>query len=216
MRISIYIIPFGAEVPDDFIDFINKWDINNSKHSLKQLSVFNGLIRPEYSMADVVFICSPGNIGVFIKPVNCLNTSRCIHECNLSLSTLKQAEVHDILDKAYDCSLGEYLQVDYRNKRSYIRFDQIVNISVTDHSLTVNTMHETLNVRLSLNDIEDILPSYFIKCSRSDIININYIATIIDDRIRMQNATIIYIPKSNIKNILKKMSTQKRAGYPKE
>lgn len=215
MRISVYIVQFGTEVPGNILAYISEWDKTKTKYTLQWLPRIKMLLQPGGEEPDVVFIVSATIITVFLQP-EATNASCCLYDCSLSPYTLKQSDIHNILDKAYDLSLGEYLEIVYRNKRSYIRFDQIVSISVTNHSLTVNATHDSITVRLQLNEIENRLPSCFLKCNRSEIVNKNHISLMAGEKIRMTDGTVIYATNGYMAYIHSRIKSQQKADYPFE
>lgn len=66
-----------------------------------------------------------------------------------------------------------------RDKTEYfIAIDSILFVETDDDKIMVHTMDNIYYVKMKLYEIEQILPGYFCRCSKSSIVNLNMIYSI--------------------------------------
>lgn len=64
------------------------------------------------------------------------------------------------------------------NAEYYIMLDHILFFETTDHGICAHTANQVYETTYRLYELEDLLPGYFMRVSKSTILNINHIYSI--------------------------------------
>lgn len=78
-----------------------------------------------------------------------------------------------------DHSRGSQCLILYKgNVEYYIPLDEILFFETMDHSISAHTVNQVYETSYRLYELEELLPGYFMRVSKSTIVNINHIYSI--------------------------------------
>lgn len=103
--------------------------------------------------------------------------------------------IKPISKSSLDSCLARYISINQPNfyyihkDNNIIRipYNDIISISKLGHDCCITTNSEVYNERVTLLNIEKRLPSQFIRCHRSCIINLNHIVSLSGSKIKLSN-----------------------------
>jgi len=76
------------------------------------------------------------------------------------------------------CKGSQHLLLHKRNIEYYISLDQIIFFETMDSCISAHTANDVFETSYRLYELEEMLPGYFLRVSKSTIININHIYSI--------------------------------------
>ena len=85
--------------------------------------------------------------------------------------------------------------------KTKLLFGSILYISMTDHTAKINTDNAVYELRKTAAEFEALLPSYFMRCHRSYIVNLLKADCVYRDSIRLANGKTLPISRNNSKKV---------------
>lgn len=121
---------------------------------------------------------------------------------NYLLKPVKKERLFQCLDKAIKrieiCQNSIIIETEDETKK--ILHADIIYIEAVSHFLNIHTLREEIVTRMSLNDLEKLLPEdEFIRCHRSFIAGIRHINSILRDTMKMDNSSEISVSRRQYK-----------------
>lgn len=117
------------------------------------------------------------------------------------LKPVSQIALNKCLDEIYSELYGNCFI--YRNADEIIQipFHKIITISIVKHYVDITTTEKIYACRLSLKEILRHLPTEFIQCHRSYIINMRHIQKIAGTTITMSNRTLVTVGRNYLDTV---------------
>ncbi len=117
---------------------------------------------------------------------------------------LSSDKLNPVLDKAYGiwCSHEkDSLIIKTDSGQLKISCGNICYIKVQLHTAELHTETETYEIRRTIKELIDLLPSYFIRCYRSYIVNILKIDCVFDNSLILSTGDKLPISRNNAKRV---------------
>lgn len=213
MKINIYLIRNAAQESERIISLINGWDKAHSKHIMIQAERLDDILSNGNPKPDIIIISGCQEPDLYIQHSNnsvfkglyTKNLLTIIHAStyrSLELSkwiphTIDESDLLPILNSVHDSTYGSFLNVKYKGTKSSVRFDCITSISCSSDTseknyIAISTGRDSIKSKMALRDMEKILPSYFYRISRFDIINTSKVISVVGEQIRMKDGSVVY------------------------
>ncbi len=130
-------------------------------------------------------------------------TVRALNYILKPISKNKCFEVLDFVLKEISCNNENkyYVLKNYKNSRK-IKLDDIKYMIMFSHYIDIVTEDEVIKYKTKIGDIAKELPyPTFIRCHRSYIVNLNYVETILPDKLILTDGLSIPISKKKWKDV---------------
>ena len=117
---------------------------------------------------------------------------------------LSKQKFHRALDKAYaiyQINGKDAIIINSNSGLERIVVDKVNYMSIFSHDVEVVTQSGIYKARVTLKELMAILPSHFIQCHRSYIINMMRVRCVFRDHVVMQDDIEIPVSKSNSKQV---------------
>lgn len=167
-----------------FLDILIPDEINGMKLA--------EVIRATNEYTQIVFITNYANYAIEGYRVNALRyLEKPVHPSDI-------AECMDIAYRQWEVLKQKSVMLDLKASKVVLELNSIDHIEAQKHSVMVHQNHisEQLVLRIPLNEIYDALPhDLFVQCSRSYIVNIQYIRRITRDTVTLANGISLPIGK---------------------
>lgn len=123
------------------------------------------------------------------------------------LKPLSQNNLSGVMKRAIDTQLGNFYYINDRSHITQIAFDDIVCIEKSAHHIHIyTTTGQTYSERTSLSGVLTRLPSQFIQCHKSSIINTMHVEHIRGNNAYMSNGHSLLIGRSYLSSVRKCIS----------
>lgn len=120
--------------------------------------------------------------GYLLKPIDAEKLERCMnHYIQLHMNDYYYLHTHDTL-----------IQIPY---------NQIICINKEIHNVIIQTTRGLYTERISLSKIEKKLPSMFVRCHKSSIVNLLYVQALAGSKLHLCNGLVQEIGRSYYSNI---------------
>lgn len=93
------------------------------------------------------------------------------------------------------------------NTYFYLSESEIIYITNSDHYATIHTATDEFVLSNSLTDIENELPSHFVRCHISTMVNSKYVKSIQRFFITLENGVTVTIPEKKYTQVRDKITT---------
>lgn len=103
---------------------------------------------------------------------NSLDNDEIIIRCNKLTDSIN--EIENKLNKKYNNKLATFKN----NTEYYLNIDTILFFETNSNIIDVHTTDEVYNIKITLYELEEILPNTFTRVSKSTILNIDHIYSI--------------------------------------
>ena len=120
------------------------------------------------------------------------------------IKPLSAAKLLPILDKAQiiiSCGQSDYIIIHTESGQIKLLHSEIFYISISDHTATIYTVDKHFQLRKTISDFSEILPSHFLRCHRSHIVNLYKINCLYKDTLLLSNDVTLPISRKNSKII---------------
>lgn len=153
------------------------------------------IIRETDKNMMIVFVTSHKQYALRGYDVNAL------HYLIKPLSTIKLLPVLDKAHAFWSTGQKEFLIVSNDIGKNKLLLNEIYYISMHAHNAEIYTFDNTHTLRKTANELAESLPSCFIRCHRSYIVNMYKVDCIYKDTLRLSNGTELPISRSSIKSV---------------
>lgn len=127
------------------------------------------------------------------------------------LKPLSHNNLSGVMKRAIDTQLGNFYYINDRSHITQIAFDDIVCIEKSAHHIHIyTTTGQTYSERTSLSGVLTRLPSQFIQCHKSSIINTMHVEHIRGNNAYMSNGHSLLIGRSYLSSVRKCISGAKK------
>jgi len=120
------------------------------------------------------------------------------------IKPVSPAKLLPILDKArmiWRSRRDSFLLVSDGAGQLKLPYGDIYYISVLSHTMSINTGSAVYEMRKTLGELMEILPSYFIRIHRSFIVNLFKVDCIYKDSLLLTNAAKLPVSRNNSKDV---------------
>ena len=120
------------------------------------------------------------------------------------IKPISQAKFLPVMDKAYAIWKSRYnatLLVSDGKGKMKLPFDDIYSISMVSHIANIETENVTYELRKSADEMLEILPTHFIRCHRSFIVNLLKVDCVYKESLLMSNKKTLPISRNNSKAV---------------
>jgi len=120
------------------------------------------------------------------------------------IKPLSQSKLLPILDKAYTIwhsRRNAVILVSNGNGQMKLPFDDIYCISMLSHTANIQTDSETYELRKTAEELSTLLPSYFIRCHRSYIVNLFKVDCVYKNSLLLSNEKSLPVSRNNSKPV---------------
>ena len=120
------------------------------------------------------------------------------------IKPLSQSKLLPIMDKAHiiwSSRQNAVIIVSTGNGQLKLLFDDIYCISMLSHTAIIQTESNSYELRKTAEELSELLPSYFIRCHRSYIVNLFKVDCVYKQSLRLSNGEIIPISRRNSKTV---------------
>ena len=121
------------------------------------------------------------------------------------IKPLSNTKLIPILDKAHMVwrSLRRDVLIvsDDESGKVKLPYGNILYVSMENHTAEVNTIDTVYEMRKTASELEAMLPSYFVRCHRSYIVNLLKTDCVYRDSLRLANDTLLPVSRSNSKKV---------------
>lgn len=116
-------------------------------------------------------------------------------------------KLHAVLNKAAAnlAKSEKRLCITYERQTDFIPLSQILYLEAQKQYVMIHTDSEAYRMKVSLSDLEKQLDEYFLKCQRSFIVNLLYVARIKSNCVVLKNGTEIPIRRGIVEKIGKEI-----------
>jgi len=152
-------------------------------------------IRKHDKMMIIIFITSFSQYVLKGYDVNALH---------YLIKPLSQAKLLPILDKAHliwRSHQNASLIVSREGGQMKLLYDDIYCISMYSHTATIHAENNTYEIRKTAEELTDLLPSYFIRCHRSYIVNLFKVDCVYKNSLLLSNGKGLPISRNNSKAV---------------
>ncbi|MDR0382191.1 MAG: LytTR family DNA-binding domain-containing protein [Oscillospiraceae bacterium] len=165
-----------------------------------QMKIMSGIelahyIRKTDKNMMIVFVTSFSQYVLNGYDVNAL------HYLIKPLSSTKLLPIMDKAHTIWNSRQKSVFLVSNGNGLIKLPFDNIYCISMLSHAAKIQTENETYELRKTAEELDDILPEYFIRCHRSHIVNLFKADCVYKDSILLSNGKTLPISRNNSKKI---------------
>lgn len=94
-----------------------------------------------------------------------------------------------------------------------ISYNDIISISKLGHDCCIDTVSGVYAERTSLQDIEKHMPSQFVRCHKSCIVNMNYVTSLSGYTIRLSNKQTQLVGRAYYDNVKSTLLEMVRNSY---
>ena len=128
-------------------------------------------------------------LNYILKPID---TKQCFETLDNALK-----EINNKRENKY------YILRNHRSSRK-IKLDDIIYMIMFSHYIDIVTDEEVIKYKIKIGEIENELPyPSFIRCHRSYIVNLNYVESILSDKLILKDGLLIPISKKKWKDVNK-------------
>jgi DNA-binding LytR/AlgR family response regulator len=120
------------------------------------------------------------------------------------IKPLSAAKLLPVLDKAlmiWHSRQSDFIMVSDGSGQIKLPYDSIYYISMFSHTAEIHTGDKKYEIRKTAADLVEILPSYFVRCHRSYIVNLFKTDCVYKDSLIMSNGTKLAISRNNSKQV---------------
>jgi len=120
------------------------------------------------------------------------------------IKPLSQSKLLPILDKAYTIwhsRRSAVILVSNGNGQMKLPFDDIYCVSMLSHTASIQTEKDTYELRKTAKELSDLLPTYFVRCHRSYIINLFKVDCVYKSSLLLSNGKSLPISRNNSKTV---------------
>jgi DNA-binding LytR/AlgR family response regulator len=120
------------------------------------------------------------------------------------IKPLSAAKLLPIMDKAFMIWKSRHsasLLVSCGSGQMKLPFDDIYSISMTSHTAKIQAGHGAYELRKTADELAAVLPSYFIRCHRSHIVNLLKADCVYKDSVLLSNGNTVPISRNNSKKV---------------
>jgi DNA-binding LytR/AlgR family response regulator len=117
---------------------------------------------------------------------------------------LQEQKLFNALDKAnaiYKLKGSENFVIQTEDGLRKVFLNTVYYIAMYSHNAEVYTADGTYNTRITIKELSQALPTHFIACHRSYIINMFKVNCIFNDRVVMEDNTEIPVSRGRIKHV---------------
>ncbi|MBO5260766.1 MAG: response regulator transcription factor [Coprococcus sp.] len=132
---------------------------------------------------------------------------------NFLLKPVTYETIEKCLDNYALLHQADYYYIHKDKNIIQISYNDIISISKLGHDCCIDTMSGVYAERTSLQDIEKHLPSQFVRCHKSCIINMNYVTSLSGYTIRLSNKQIQLVGRAYYDNVKSKLLEMVRNSY---
>jgi len=114
------------------------------------------------------------------------------------------AKIIPILDKAYaiwNASRTSFILIPIDSGKMKLFFGDIHYISIVSHTVSFHTVSEKYEMRITMNELVNQLPSHFIRIHRSYIVNLIKVDCIFKDSLLLSNEEKLPVSRNCSKNV---------------
>lgn len=217
MKFSIAIIDDEQEYALKLQEYIRLW-VNRNSHSLEiryfeSPEFFLATMAKEHTI-NMVFL------DVYMPNINGIEVSKRLrqidpkvpiilvssypqfsldgYEANATRFIVKNSanfdeKIHEAMTYAlnlFESARSSYVITNSRMTQA-LHYNEIMYFEAKNHDILIHTKDNSYTERKKLTALLDELPRYFIRCSRSFIVNIQYVAVIRQNNIELENGELI-------------------------
>lgn len=124
------------------------------------------------------------------------------------LKPVNDGRLAEALEKAaaaVKLSRQKTLNITEKGKVVCIRIDEIKFIESDKRKLIIHEIYRNTEITAKLDDIQNELPSYFIRCHKSYSVNMNWIRSIVNNRIELMTGESLPVAKVRYPEIKQKI-----------
>ena len=127
-----------------------------------------------------------------------------VNAFNYLIKPLSAAKLLPILDKAHlilRSDENDYILISAQSGQIKLLLSKIYYISISDHAATIHTADKQFQLRKTMSEFSEVLPSQFMRCHRSHIVNLYKISCVYKDSLLLSNDVTLPISRQNSKSI---------------
>lgn len=125
------------------------------------------------------------------------------------LKPLYPRDIKECMGYVLEKNKKDYFQYTYHGITERIPFDDILSFESMQHYIDFFTMDRQIRIKDSLKRIQELCPSYFIRCHRSYIINSHHIKSRQENKLILKDGREIGISSKYSKAVAKIMAQRK-------
>lgn len=102
-------------------------------------------------------------------------------------------DIRECMDYALVQKNRKYFQYTYHGVTKRIEFDSIICFEIIDHYIDIYTTNSTVHIKGALKEVQEQCPSYFHRCHRSCIVNMERVLVKSGRQLKLENGKTVDI-----------------------
>lgn len=115
--------------------------------------------------------------------------------------------IKECMDFALNQKNRKYFQYTYRRVTKRIAFDDIICFESIDHYIDIYTSNGVIHIKGALKEVQEQCPSYFQRCQRSCIVNIERILARSGRQLEFENGKIVDVSPRYLEAVINDMGS---------